>query len=419
MTAPVGRVIVPVGRSLTRRPLLQGLPVLLFALILITASGCAEGGGPEEEAPEAALVRTSEAGEDEGEGEEEESNEVTLSAEQVEAAGIKVAAIDEQEVSGTLAAPARIVPTETATAEVGSLVAGRVTRLFVRDGSSVQRGAPMAEIESLEIGRLKGDYLRAHATVEQTRAAFERQQKLAREEIGAQRTLEEARAAYHTAQADLTALVTQLAALGIDPQSLEEAEGALGANIVVRAPISGVVARREVSLGAFVEPSRDLFEIVNPGAVYADAQVPPDVAATLEAGGTARVRTADGQVYRGTVAAIAPAVDPESRTVPVRIRMENSRGLRPEMYASAEFDVGVAERALAVPAAALEQEGEQAYVYRELAPNAFERVPVRLGAQTTDYAIVLAGLSAGDRIATDGVFYLKSARQKGELGDDD
>ncbi|MEQ9042792.1 MAG: efflux RND transporter periplasmic adaptor subunit [Alphaproteobacteria bacterium] len=410
---------VPVRRSLTQRLLLQGFPAFLLALILITTGGCTGGDDRQEDTPDAALVRTSEAGEDEGEGEEEESNEVTLSAEQVEAAGIEIEAVGEQEVNGTLAAPARIVPTETATAEVGSLVAGRVTRLFVRDGSSVQRGDPMAEIESLEIGRLKGDYLRAHAAVEQTRAAFERQQQLEREEIGAQRTLEEARAAFHSAQADLTALATQLAALGIDPQTLEEAEGALGAHIVVRAPIAGIVARREVALGAFVEPSRDLFEIVNPGAVYADAQVPPDVAATLERGGTARVRTADGQVYRGTVAAIAPTVDPESRTVSVRISMENSSGLRPETYADAEFDAGVAERALAVPVAALEREGEQAYVYRELTPNAFERVPVRLGTQTTDYAIVLAGLSVGDRIAMDGVFYLKSARQKGELGDDD
>lgn len=412
------KTITPVDALLTRLPLRRVIPAFLLVLLLIAAAGCKRESKLDEAVEGAPVVSTSETGEEHGEH-EEETNEVTLSQEQMKEAGIEVSAVGMQEVSSVLTAPARIVPTETATAEVGSLVAGRVTQLFVRDGSPVQKGAPMAEIESLEIGQLKGDYLRAHAAVEQTHSAFERQQQLAREEIGAQRTLEEARAAYHMAEADLTALTTQLAALGIDPKSLKEAEGALGSHIVVRAPISGVVARREVLLGAFVEPSKDLFEVVNPGAVYADAQVPPDIAARLEAGGAARVRMADGQVYGGQVAFIAPAVDPESRTVQIRIRMDRPRGLRPETYATAEFDAGVAEQALVVPVTALEREAGQAHVYREQEPGTFERVPVQLGAETTDYAIVLTGLNTGDRIATDGVFYLKSARQKGELGDDD
>lgn len=408
-----------VRRSLTQRFLLSGLLVFLLALLLTATAGCTGGAEPQEEVHAAALIRMSQGDDDEGEREEEEFNEVTLSAEQVEAAGIEVAAVGEQEVNGTLAAPARIVPTESAAAEVGSLVAGRVTRFFVRDGSSVQRGAPMAEIESLEIGRLKGDYLRAYAAVEQKRAAFERQEQLARSEIGAQRTLEEARAGFHAARADLTALATQLDALGIDAHDLEEAGGALGARVVVRAPISGIVARREVALGAFVDPSRDLFEIVNPGAVYADAQVTPDQVANLTAGGAARVRTSDGQAFRGAIATIAPDVDPDSRTVLVRIRLEDSRGLRPETYVAAEFTTGGKERALAVPTTALEWEDEQAYVYRELTANTFERIPVGIGEQTIDHALVSAGLEIGDRIVSVGVFYLKSARQKGELGDDD
>ena len=408
------------GDALSRLSLPKVIPVLLVVLLLLAAAGCKGDSNLEAAAEGAPVVSMSEVGEEHGEeGEEEETNEVTLSPEQAEEAGIEVAAVGEQEVSGALAAPARIVPTETASAEVGSLVAGRVTRLFVTDGSRVQQGAPMAELASLEIAQLKGDYLRARAAVEQTKSAFERQEQLAREEIGAQRTLEEARAAYRTAVADLTALTAQLAALGIDPESLDEAEGALGSRIVVRAPISGVVARREVTLGAFVDPSQDLFEVVNPGAVYADAQVPPDVATRLKTGGTARVGTADGQVYRGTIAFVAPAVDPESRTVQVRIRMDDARGLRPETYATANFDTDVATMALAVPAPAIEREGNAAYVYREREPNSFERVEVQLGAQTAESAVVLAGLSAGDRVATNGVFYLKSTRQKGELGDDD
>ena len=410
------KYIAPVGGFLTRPPGLHAASALLVILLLVVG-GCKSESEPAEEAEGIPVVTTREA--DEDQEQEGETNEVTLSPVQAEEAGIEVSTVGEQEVSGALAAPARIVPTETAAADVGSLVAGRVTRLFVADGSPVRQGAPMAEIESLEIGRLKGDYLRAQAAVEQTDAAFERQQQLAEAEIGAQRTLEEARAAYRTAVADLTALTTQLAALGIDLESLDEAEGALGSRIVVRAPISGVVARREVSLGAYVEPNRDMFEVVNPGAVYADAQVPPDVAATLKTGGTARVRTPDGQVYRGKVAFVAPAVDPESRTVQVRIRMDDARGLRPETYATAEFDTNVATKTLAVPVPAIEREGDAAYVYREREPNTFERIQVQLGAQTAESAVVLAGLNAGDRIATDGVFYLKSARQKGELGDDD
>ncbi|NNE35727.1 MAG: efflux RND transporter periplasmic adaptor subunit, partial [Rhodothermales bacterium] len=221
------------------------------------------------------------------------------------------------------------------------------------------------------------------------------------------------------AEADLTAFTTQLVALGIDLKTLEDAEGALDSHIVVRAPISGVVSKREVALGAFVEPSQDLFEVVTPGAVYADAQVPPDLAASLVVGSTARVQTANGPFYLGSVAFVAPAVDPESRTVQVRIQLDQSHGLRPETYVTAEIGVGVVERALAIPMTSLEREDGMVYVYIERQPGTFERVLIQLGADTTDQAIVLSGLKVGDRIAVRGVFYLKSARQKGELGDDD
>lgn len=406
--------------------------VVAVAMICFATTGCSDDTAKPRENGEAgkgpAVTRAAETHKDgalpedgsagEHSDHEEEPSEITMTPTAMKEAGITVEKVTKQPVHAVFSAPGRVVPTQNGIAHVGTIIGGRVTRLFVSEGSRVGRGAALAEIEAFDIGELKGEYLRARADAEQTKSALDRQEKLSTEKIGAQRTLEEAQAAHARAVAAQRAAETKLRALGLSPGNPGEGR-AFSSRITLRSPIAGIVSRREASLGQFVEPSKDVFEVVNTGTVWVDAQVPPEMASSLAVGGVGFTRDPRGERQSGRIIFLSPSVDPESRTVTVRVELANTGNhFRPETFVTIEFERSVSGYAIAVPTEALEQEGTNYFVYREHEPNTFERVEVKIGSQTHERVIIEAGLKEGDRIAAGGVFYLKSVRQKGELSED-
>lgn len=412
------------------------MPATLLAILLLFAgisAGCGDSAGESTSSGGKSGAAAQPAGDHDGHdhdahGEEahadgehadEHGDEIEMTPAMLKDAGITVEPALVQPVSATITAPGRVVPTQNGVAHVGTMIAGRVTRLYVSDGAKVAKGAPLAEIEAFDIGSLKGEYATARATLEHARLTLARQEKLSGEGIGARRTLEEAGAAHGQALASVRAAEAKLRAAGIDPASVSSS-GAFSSRIQLRSPISGVVARRTVVLGEYLEPNRDAFEVVNTSTVWIDVQVSPDVAGTLGVGGTGFIRDKSDHRHTGSIRFISPTVDPESRTVTVRVEVSNPDvHMRPETFVSVEFERSVSGSALSVPGAAIEQDGGNFYLYRENEPGHFQRVQVMLAPEQGERRVVTSGLKAGDRVATSGIFYLKSARQKGELQEHD
>lgn len=399
-----------------------GIYVALLPLLLIVFLGIVGCGGPGGAEGESAGEHTEAAGEEhpeehahEGEHGDEHDGEIRMTPVMLKDAGIEVEPVVKGPVHAVATAPGRVVPTQDGIAHVGTIIAGRVTKLYVTEGTHVGKGAALAEIEAFDIGSLKGEYMSARGNAEQAASDLARQEKLAGEGIGARRTLEEARAANGKAIAELRAAEARLRAVGIDPVAVGSS-GGFSSRIQLRSPINGVIARRSVVLGEYLGPEKDAFEIVNTNTVWIDAQVDPALAAALSVGSTGFVRDGDDHRHAGSIRFISPTVDPDSRTVTVRVELSNpDTHLRPETFVSVEFERTVSGYALAVPKGAIEQDGAGYYVYVEHEPGSFRRVPVRVDAESGDRRVVSAGLSEGDRIAVSGIFYLKSARQKGEL----
>jgi cobalt-zinc-cadmium efflux system membrane fusion protein len=421
----------------TRLPMAHvRLYLLVFTVALgMGAIGCGGGGSNEDSTKSDSTGGThendgtagEEAGEQHSEGEHaedehaderDEGGEIVMTAAAMKDAGIEVESVKVAPTTASITAPGRVVPTQHGIAHVGTTIPGRITRLFVSEGARVGRGAALAEIEAVGIGEIKGQYVSARARVEQARQSVARNERLLAENLGARRNVEEARAALEQATADLRAAGSRLRSLGIDPSSV--GSGSFTSRILLRSPIAGVVARRTVVLGEYVEPNKDAFEVVNAGTVWIDAQVSPTVATSLRVGGVGFVRDEGDHRHTGRISFIAPTVNPESRTVTVRTEVINPDvHMRPESYVSMEFEGSVSGRAVTVPKSAIEQVGGSAFVYRENEPGHFERVMVDLAQESGDRRVVAAGLKEGDRIAVAGVFYLKSARQKGELQEHD
>lgn len=177
------------------------------------------------------------------------------------------------------------------------------------------------------------------------------------------------------------------------------------------APADGVVVARSVNAGQVVTAAQELFTVTDLDTVWAigdlyekefgAVHVGTEATLTLPAGGTTAIR--------GRVAYIDPRVDLATRTAKVRVEVPNRDGaLRLGMFVTLTFQVAGAERRVVVPRAAVQVIGDRSVVYVDAGEGRFVERPVRLGGGDGAIVAVLEGLKAGERVVTDGSFYLRA-----------
>lgn len=294
-------------------------------------------------------------------------------------------------------------------AEVGSPVAARATRVTATAGQRVERGQLLAELQSLDLGRARGEYGEAQARWELARKTLERKRGLAAERIAPQREVQEAEAEVRAAEARLASARSALATLGA-----AATEGG-GATLQLRSPLSGTVIERSLVQGQTAEPSQVLFRIGSLDALWLVAHAPERDAVRVPAGATARVAipALPGQALSARVLMVGSQVEMTSRTIPVRLALPNPGArLRPGMSATVWLPVGEGAPVRAVPAGALQRLGDN---WCAFVPQAEGRFAVRVVGRGRDLGgetEILSGLEAGETIVVEGAFLLKAEAEK-------
>jgi cobalt-zinc-cadmium efflux system membrane fusion protein len=367
------------------------------------------------------------------------ADEVTLTAEAIKLAKIRVEPVKRQALAATFTAPARVAFNAEAMAHVGSLVPGRVVEIKVRVGDVVAKGDELLVVESTELGQGQSDYLQkrtdlavALAAVEPAKQAYERAQKLYEQSQGialgeVQKRQAEMRAAEGnalTAKAAAVAALNRLLLLGMTKAEAKELEesGALNPRLAVRAPIAGRVIEREVTPGELVGPEKErLLVLADTQTLWVLAEVPESRLAQISIGAPAQVRIAAvrGEQLEGKVAQIAPALNPDTRAGRVRVDVANPNGiLRPGMFASVVLTVDApgGEAVLAVPDEAVQtvEGGPAVFVPVEGEANTFAKRSVTVGEPIGAMVPVLSGLSEGEPVVVSGTFILKAELGKTE-----
>ncbi len=352
---------------------------------------------------------------DQGEHRDHADGEVVLNPKQLDAAGIVVVPVAVEAAAGRLRLPAVVALPDDAEARVGAILPGRVARLHASEGDYVRRGAPLADIESPEVAKVRTEYLDAVAAERRARLELDRQEALAGEDVGVAREFEHAGAAFSMAEASRKEAAAHLRTYGIDP---EKAGTNFSNRIRISAPISGIVADRGVTLGEYVDASDDIFRLVNTSRVWIDAKATPEQATSLTVGTPGFVVTPTGERRAGRVSFISPLVDPTSRRLTVRLVVDNTDGsLRPGTFATVGYETAGTTGAFLVDTDLVEEEEGDRYLWRRVADGTFERVVVGLGEEVGDRVIVTEGLLPGDELVIDGTFYLRSAMKAGSLSE--
>jgi RND family efflux transporter MFP subunit len=186
--------------------------------------------------------------------------------------------------------------------------------------------------------------------------------------------------------------------------------------IVVPAPIGGVVTARSANPGQVVTMGQELFVVTDLGTVWLVGDLYEQDFAAVRVGSGATVTTAayPGSEFRGLVSYIDPRVDPQTRTAKVRVEVSNPGGrLRLGMYVNMVF-AGAGQRLVVVPRAAVQSMGDQSVVFLPVAgeEGKFLRRKVKLGPLSGESYVVLEGLRAGDTVVTEGSFMLRAETAK-------
>jgi membrane fusion protein, heavy metal efflux system len=206
-----------------------------------------------------------------------------------------------------------------------------------------------------------------------------------------------------------------------DVMALVESPELLGRQLEIKAPIDGVIIDRKATTGELVDKAKEIYTISDPTQLWAIAEVKERDIAAVKVGQDAAFAAVayPEEKFHGKVVLIGNQVESGSRTVEVRIAVDNADGrLKPGMFTDVEIVTTILDNVLLVLDGALQTDGDNQIVFVALDGNKFEKRTVKLGLEQSGRVQILDGVKAGEHVVTDGSFLLKSEMLKGQLGEE-
>lgn len=333
-----------------------------------------------------------------------------LSAQQAKALGVDSETLGK--AGGGLAAglPAEVrVPNEQLRV-VAAPMPGMVVAIDVAAGQSVKKGQVLARLASPALLGAERDFLQAAQAAQLAAQAARRDEQLFAEGIIAESRLQASRANREQAAVGLAARRGELSLAGVSEGALTAlaAQQRLPSEVLISAPIAGVVLEQSVQPGQRVDAAAPLFRIGLLTPLWIEIQVPAALAADLREGLAASV---PAQGATGRVINVGRQIGAGSQTVSVRARIDaGSERLSPGQMVEASIDVPVAGHGFRVGASSLVRVGGEAYVFvADEGGKGFRPLAVKTVGESGDRVLLQAAeLTAQTRIATRGVASLKS-----------
>ncbi len=283
-------------------------------------------------------------------------------------------------------------------AAIAAQVGGQVTKLVRDEGVAAAANDVVIEIDperrDLEARNARAMWSQADAQASEAERDLTRIEMLHKEGVAADAKLDSVRTQLRLARSNRDAAQAQL---GMAERGARDSS--------VRAPFAGLIARRYVSEGEFVQPGQKLFDLVALDPIEVEFTLPERDSSRVVLGQPVAVRVAPfpDEVFQAVVSVVAPTIDPMTRTLRVKARMSNTDGrLRPGLFARADLGVSVREHVAMIPEEAVLQRADGAIAYRIVAGNRAERRNIKLGVIRDGRVEVSEGLDVGDPVVVRG-----------------
>jgi cobalt-zinc-cadmium efflux system membrane fusion protein len=363
-------------------------------------------------------------------------------------AGIEVDVVAERPMSDVIAANGEVVFDPTRIAHLSPRVPGTVAAVFKIVGDEIHAGDVLALVDSAAVGQAKSQLLQAIVQVQLKRTNAERLRGAGGGVPG--KLLTEAESAVQEAEIAFLSGRQSLMNLGFEvPDDLEQREartiagdlrllgipaaclatvpaGSRTGNLIpVVAPYDGVVVKSDVVAGEVVDATRLLFTVADPHRVWLTLNVRQEDARYLSRGLDVVFQTDDGaQQIAGKLSWISPTIDEHTRTLQVRVRLDNADAApRDGTFGTARIVLRSEPRAIVVPREAVQSTNDARFVFvrdrdflKDGHPKVFHVRQVRIGASDEKFVELLAGVLPGEVVATKGSPVLLAQLLRSNLG---
>jgi len=337
---------------------------------------------------------------------------VSLTGEEMEAISLQTTTAAYRSLDADLSAIGKVVAPLRTKAIVSYAFPARISEVHVRLGEWVEEGQRLITLQSEEVGSARADYYKAVAGCELARVNHERQQRLLDRGVGAGKDAITAESELVVARSNLDAAEKKLHILGFtEAQVLEMAEThQVNPSISLYAPIGGKIVDNNAVLGARVDQQTEILTIMDSQLLRVDVEIYEKDIAKIRMGQSveARVAAYADEVFVGRIQYISDFFKEDTRTIAVHTEIANTDyKLKPGMFADITIHLNHHDRVLALPRAAILDDGPLELVFVERG-GVYVPVVVETGIQEDGFVQILSGVMEGDIIVTNGNFQLKS-----------
>jgi cobalt-zinc-cadmium resistance protein CzcA len=395
--------------------------LLLGVLAVTSLAGCGEPSTKIPEVPERSGLQSA------------PSEAIVLTPAQEKTIGLRLEQVRQAPFPINVSLTGEVQAINDKLAHVFSTVTGPVISVSAKLGDVVRQGQALCQIKSDQVGQLQADLMQEILEVDaEIRAAqvqsrlsqsvYQREMTLYRDKVSARADMEAALAQYEKDRATLVSLAAKrqatiqayqerLSLYGVGGGVAQEVVRShrLSPYVTLRAPRTGLVIARDINTGELAEPSHELFSLADLSEVWVVGNVYEKDIPKIQLGQPVAI-TVDSlgdQVFNGHVTYIGSILNPNTRTMDIRIQVANAaQQLKPNMFARMKIRTGYRD-SLVVPASAIQHAGDYAFAYVPLAPHRYEERRVEVGLTEEGQTQLLSGLTAGQQIVTEGTLALK------------
>lgn len=345
-----------------------------------------------------------------------EEGEIQLTSQQMVEQGLKVAVASTGLVEKLTTLPGKLVVNTDQQAQISPNFSGYVEQVNVALGQSVQKGQTLAVLILPELIDQQANLRMAQVNLDLARKDYQREQQLWSQGISAKQDYQRAENAYRQAQITVQSSQARLNALG--------ASGNNNGRFLIKAPISGVISKKDIVVGENVQLADQLFVIENLKDLWLEFNLPNTSNIHLQVGQILNFKTnGSDQNYQAKVQTLNPEADLQTGRLQVRAKVTTQADvLRPNVLVNVFVTDAQAKTALRVQKKALQQvEGKPVVFVIESEEKGLVHLkaqPIEVGVSSQDgqWLEVISGLTEGQKYIADGSFLLKSELEKDEAG---
>lgn len=323
---------------------------------------------------------------------------------------VETVTVHRSQVASQLTLPARITANPTQMVHIYPLISGRVLSLRILPGQEVHKGETIGTLQSSDAAQARSDYEKAKIEADRADLQLNRAKELLAHDVMAQRDYDDLKALDAADHSELERARQTLHMLGFSENDTSDI-------VPITAPISGVVLDVGTGPGELqrsLDNATAIATIADINSIWVVGDLYPRDQSRVHVGQSAAITVNGypGMTLHGTVNNISDAVDPVSMTLKVRVVLPNPQHrLKPEMYANMTL-TGTQQNVIAVPAAAVIQNGKDTFVFVETAPGKYERRDVTVANTGTTTDDVAQGLNDGDVVVSQGAELLREAEDQ-------